>query len=141
VSDPSPPCELLHAPNLERRQTDASADASPAVASKQSVVAGVVATDQSQKRAAVVGALLLGHKSSHQRALRLTVTSGVKQARLTDCPNDSLLTSDGARARDRFGEVKELVTFTAAEGANRHCEPMARSLATPGATTGSRGLR
>jgi hypothetical protein len=35
--------------------------------------------DESQKRAAVVGALLLGHKSSHQRALRLTVASGVKR--------------------------------------------------------------
>ena len=29
---------------------------------------------------------------------------------------------------DRLPGVKELVTFTAAEGANRHCEPMARSL-------------
>jgi hypothetical protein len=29
---------------------------------------------------------------------------------------------------DRLTGVKKLVTFTAAEGANRHCEPMARSL-------------
>jgi S-formylglutathione hydrolase FrmB len=29
---------------------------------------------------------------------------------------------------DRLPGVKQLVTFTAAEGANRHCEPMARSL-------------
>ncbi len=29
---------------------------------------------------------------------------------------------------DRLSGVKELVTFTATEGANRHCEPMARSL-------------
>jgi Prolyl oligopeptidase family len=29
---------------------------------------------------------------------------------------------------DRLTGTKELVTFTAAEGANRHCEPMARSL-------------
>jgi hypothetical protein len=29
---------------------------------------------------------------------------------------------------DRLPGTKELVTFTAAEGANRHCEPMARSL-------------
>jgi len=31
-----------------------------------------VAADESQKSAAVVGALLLGHQSSHQRTVRLT---------------------------------------------------------------------
>ena len=29
---------------------------------------------------------------------------------------------------DRLPGTKKLVSFTAAEGANRHCEPMARSL-------------
>jgi hypothetical protein len=29
---------------------------------------------------------------------------------------------------DRLSGTKKLVMFTAAEGANRHCEPMARSL-------------
>ena len=48
------------APNLERRQTDASAHASRAVASTQSVVAGVVARDDQYERWPQVGDHLHG---------------------------------------------------------------------------------
>jgi hypothetical protein len=37
--------------------------------------------DESEKSAAVVGALLVGHQSSHQRADQLTAASGVKRQR------------------------------------------------------------
>src|SRR5206468_498980 len=40
------------------------------------------ATDESQKLAAVIGALLLGHQSSHQRADQLTAPLGVDESRL-----------------------------------------------------------
>jgi hypothetical protein len=37
--------------------------------------------DESQKRDPVVGALLLGHKSSHRRGRQLTAAAGVKRWR------------------------------------------------------------
>lgn len=48
--------------------------------------------------------------------------------RITNPEDEQFWPGQAQELYDRLPGVKELVTFTATEGANRHCEPMARSL-------------
>jgi hypothetical protein len=47
---------------------------------------------------------------------------------ITDPEDEQFWPGQSRELYDRLPGIKELVTFTAQEGANRHCEPMARSL-------------
>lgn len=47
---------------------------------------------------------------------------------ITDPEDEQFWPGQSRELYDRLPEVKKLVPFTAAEGASRHCEPMARSL-------------
>jgi hypothetical protein len=51
----------------------------PGLAEARRVRADTSGADESRKRAAVVGALLFGHKSSHRQGHRLTAAAGVEQ--------------------------------------------------------------
>jgi hypothetical protein len=47
---------------------------------------------------------------------------------ITDPEDEQFWPGQSRELYDRLPGIKELVAFTAQEGANRHCEPMARSL-------------
>jgi hypothetical protein len=47
---------------------------------------------------------------------------------ITDPEDEQFWPGQAQQLYDRLPGAKELVSFTAAEGANRHCEPMARAL-------------
>ena len=47
---------------------------------------------------------------------------------VTDPEGEQFWPGQSRRLYDALPGTKELVTFTAAEGADRHCEPIARSL-------------
>jgi hypothetical protein len=79
------------------------APASPTRALDSSVPPLAVPPHESQQRDPMVGAVPLGHQSSHQRAVRLTTRSGQSRQRPPSCSTAPLLwdRSPGRRQRPR----------------------------------------